>query len=483
MGGHRTLRKSKITYINIFLACLVIVLYLAIEFPRGLIAWGLGLLLVISVQHITFNHALKHSDQKTIAVLVYLVLSIIGICFVVISRMNYNSDFGYGFDDSFYFNTIQQIAEHGEFELWKPFESILAIYYRLISIIIKEPVLLDLLPFNWLLGAITVILAWKLTAAVSGAYCSIGALLACTLGNSFFLDTASHLYRDTFMLVFYLSSLLFLMQNRLICSLIMIIVTSLTRIANGLIVLYGFFLIAIVKIKPFRNSSWVIALITIMSLYAAFSLDNIIKIGGFLRTYSHGMEGGIEASIIETSKSRIELMVGNPNEDSKTNPDIGEGLTAQIYQMGSIGYLIAPFVNMFAPFVYYPPSGSMRVRIDGWGPAFYVNGFFLFNMLCWITAALWIYIGPRIILGLRNAVRGDPLDNAVVILFFITVFAISFVSLQGRHRLAFFVFYPLFMSYASNKKQKLKGDKQLIMILTYLFFVAIGFANAIKYLV
>jgi len=85
---------------------------------------------------------------------------------------------------------------------------------RLIAPIVDQPSLIHVLPVSWALAGLAAALSYGLSETISGVKLPIASAAASLLGNSVFIDSTVHLYRDGLMLVFFMLSLLASIKRR-----------------------------------------------------------------------------------------------------------------------------------------------------------------------------------------------------------------------------------------------------------------------------
>ena len=407
----------------------------------------------------------KEIDLIRVAIIAYMILSLIGLLVIVNYISLYGLTFGPYSDDSFYLEQIKNISS-GYLPEKAPtlYEYFMAIWYSLIGIFYTDITNVHLLPINWAIGSIVVALAIKLAMHYSESTFPLSLTIIALLGNSVFTDSIVNLYRDGFILMMYLLALINVINRNTMKGVIFSFAAGLARMANGLIALIGVLLYKIYNLTRKYNAGRLQALIVLIVLFA-------IIIGGTITPFSSTLEKRSYGHVT-TNRGFIDI-VSERSEIFMTVDAYEQISTVQkIFALGPIGYPLIPIINLLAPIRFIDLFQSIEVHIEGYS-VFYVYGVYPRSIWLWITVLAWIVIGPDLLHGIIRSTNGTPLQKTLFYLFIIILLGVSFVSFQPRHRLAYIILFPAFISiskaYPKNYKIITNTIRASIVILIIIF--------------
>jgi hypothetical protein len=121
----------------------------------------------------------------------------------------------------------------------------------------------------------------------------------------------------------------------------------------------------------------------------------------------------------------------------------GSTLSATLTGTDPASLLIRPIVYAFFPIRLWPLNMDFRSGATEAKMEFSHGGLYLYHVIMWVTVVSWIFIIPLIIIGLFAAMRGAATANVFFVFFILCVLAVSFISLQMRHGMAFVVITPV----------------------------------------
>jgi hypothetical protein len=85
--------------------------------------------------------------------------------------------------------------------------------------------------------------------------------------------------------------------------------------------------------------------------------------------------------------------------------------------------------------------------------------------------------GPYLVTGAYLAVRDKTFSRPLLLLFAVTVLAVTFVSFQPRHRAGFLVLYPIFVCFAYKNKT---AGSAVLTLSRWGFVLVIVFLNILS---
>jgi hypothetical protein len=404
--------------------------------------WLLSLALTIFVARLARSTLTPFRDASVLGVLSFDVLSTIGLYFIATYQSMYGLSFGPYADDSLYFNQILgNIAPTFQSRLY---DAVLSGFYALISPFVGAPDVTHLLPVNWAFGAIAVLLSRILSDDVSGVRLPMRLLFAAVIGNCYFSDTVTHLYRDGLMLVFFLGALIASTRRHYFRAAILACLCGMVRPADGALALFYAILctasIAAPGARRRRHAAICVSLVLLGSLFWADQQWNIAR---RMRTVTE-VDPWVKDTITETARDRFQTMVVDPPE---AGPSAGPSVTGMLAK-SRLAMLALPVVTVFSPFRLGGVSETQAVIVDAGGTTmrFPVRGIQPEMVLHWLTVLLWLVVAPFIVLSVLKGFRGGAKQRAIVVFFLVTVASITFVSFQARHRTAFIVLFPTLMA-------------------------------------
>lgn len=462
--------RKVIKRIKILSLCLAIIAAIAYVYSGNsvhLMSWGLVTLGLLLFPQLFKNNEMFSSPIYAIVIFSYMLFSLVGI----LSICSYFQTYGFAFapydDDSYYFMNIESIVGGQLPNSFTLYEVFMAFVYFLLSFFKESITVQDLLPFNWALGAIAVGLASLLAYRVSDKLSVLAS--ASLLINYNFVDAVVHLYRDGLVLVFTLLCILFALRKRYVISIIFALLTGLNRGGNGLLcIIYVMFFI-LCHVGGFNKLNIKAIMVCILVVTGFLATDNFFKMGGLGRSFMKN--SSIEKqSIFSRAKSRTNHFLGRDHD--------GYNSIKLLYSLGPLGKVVIPFASLFNPVRWKGFRVVTKVRIRGYYIGFRsvfrpVMGFML------VTIISWVIIGPRLVQGLYFGIKNSDDVFILSLLFVITLFAISLVSFQARHRTAFEIFFPCFIALAVCKT---RSERSRRIWLSLFFVVLIIIVNVLPYL-
>jgi hypothetical protein len=435
--------------------------------------WLVSLTLTMLAARLAHTRHTPLRDASVLCVLSFDVLSIIGLYFIATYRSIYGLSFGPYADDSLYFNEIVgNLPSTFQSALY---DAILRGFYALVSPFVRAPDVTHLLPVNWAFGAIAVLLSRVLSDEVSGVRLPMPLLFAAVIGNWSFSDTVTHLYRDGLMLVFFLAALIASNRRQYVRAAILAGLCGMVRPAHGALALFFAIFCAASTGPAARRRTHVAVCVSLVLLGCLFWADREWNLGRRLRTVT-AVDSSGKDTIIETAKDRFQTMMVGPQEAEPTG--------IQLLARSKLGLLALPIFTVFTPVRLSPLVAETRAEITSAGgtrTTFSVRAFQPGIVLEWLTVFLWLLVAPLIVLGVWEGFRGGDKQRAVVVLFLVTVAAVSFISFQARHKTAFIVLFPTLMA-SVYRRTDLRRSRSAVAQVVFTGIMLINVMSALMYI-
>lgn len=412
--------------------------YMLLGMPGGLIAWGVGLALLICSGRLP--RKLLHNPARfvEIVVMAYLLISLIGLIEVGDNLRNFGTAFGRHADDSRFYERTMALLQRGEWqERTGLYEAVLGLWGVIpVGVFVVPMGALDFLPLNWGLAAFVVGWIWVFCQVTLGVSLPWWILMGGILGNYRFTDSVIHLYREPLLLVFLLLAMIAIAHRRYLRSLALALPVLLIRGANFL--LCGVYFGLTVIRRRTRSRMMFYAVCALLAIPCLFLTQ---RAGTILLKYSSGFtqEGGSVGmetwSFSENTTFRSEMIAKQVTDGSTT--------AAALSGSGPLATLVRPIPYLFFPVRFWPvhmadDSHSIFARTE----AFHMGTYWI-NVYVWVTVCCWLPVIPLMAIGLFRAMIGSPRENILFVYYILALVLVSFVSCQMRHGLSFIVINPL----------------------------------------
>jgi hypothetical protein len=453
------------------LACMLLgflVFMVEVTGAQILVPWGFSLIVML-----VFCKLLKWWIKSPVriyrfALLSFFSLSMIGLLLVANYQLLYGMDFGPHGDDSKYYSYISNLANNIPTHPLTLYEHFMSHWYRLLTLVIGQLRSIDLLPLNWAFGAIVAVLAFELAYQVSGRRCPPFLVFLAIIGNCIFSNSVVNLYRDGLMLIFYLVAFVAAFKKDYLIAIVAVSLCAMIRTANAGIVLFAVVCIFLSRDRCIQRTPVLIIPLCMLLAISVLIIDRYLYLGTYLRTLASGNLQERKTTIIEQAVTRA------PRYMERSDLASGDA-TVAAYRMGPARYVLMPVLTLFSPFKFNPLVTKIDVHIRGVG-VFYVQGMSFEEVFKWITIMLWIVLGPLMVIGICRAAIGPVSQKLMLMIFLLALIGISLVSFQGRHRCAFIVFYPTFLSIAWQNHMS-RQCKLCAVILGLIFILGILVRN------
>ncbi len=396
----------------------------------GLFVGDISLIFIFSFFYIFLVYLNKRFFNDLDLKLIFTFYSIIGVIITVFHQSRSNKyGFGPNFDDSFY------VGQSLDFLYNRNIYSYDTIYEIIISplVFFGEDVL-NILPINILMACINLGLIYKISKKINPQFKAF--YLGFLVLNYFFIEAGVFIYRDHFAIFFLLLSILFFYENKNIKGFCFFAATVLIRPTTAVIALM-FFVLKNIKFLNGKNRWIGIAMLTCIVV----GIYNYVPLGFLTRSGFSGEVSGF--SLAEISQYRVGGVT-----DAETD------ITSKFLAMGMIGAPIVFLINIFSP---------MRFRelfVDRdftfWINHTYVSTYSMDVVNYQSILSFFSIIGVCFFFipffgGLYNFFKKNKKNTYILMVFFISIFLVSYVSFQPRHKLHFLIFVPLICSYCNFK--------------------------------
>jgi hypothetical protein len=252
------------------------------------------------------------------------------------------------------------------------------------------------------------------------------------------MDTVIHLYRDTFLFVFFLAGLIAFLRGRRLWGVLFALPVATLRGASFLLLVLFMGLCFLRQ----RVGSW-FRFYAVSVVIAGLSLFLVPACGNRLLSYASGFgsRGGLGLatwSFEQNMEFRTQTIASQVADGSTMEASLSRG--------GVTSYLSRPVVYLFFPLRFWPLHLEAESMSAFAQCSVAANGLFLFHIMSWITIVCWIIVLPLLGMGLLAAARGTATANIFAVYFVTCLLAVAFVSLQMRHGLAFVVITPVLVA-------------------------------------
>lgn len=471
--SHTQLNQDKANSQHYFLLTAVIALiYIIYVLTNNLFSFPYWIIALITVYYV--SKKIKNWLDSSLSIIgltifSYLLLSIIGLITVTVNNYNYGSNFSPYLDDQLYFDNITRIVEDHINRPATLYEYFMSVWYFIFSRFSNSIDILDLLPINWAIGALVISLSYQLVFDVTQRTCPFWLFIAATIGNVMISNTVVNLYRDGLVLFLSLISILITIRKKYIIAFLILVVCGFVRAGNSFIGLSFIALSILTKIEFFHKRRVAIFMVLLILLFSILALDKIVYLGKYGRSFLGSNE---QRTLSETIKNRS-TWLSDPTPEAESN------LTVKLFNMGIIGWPLMPFASLFAPIRIQPLFIESKAVVFNHSSVSY-SGINWQSITSGITILLWVLVGPHILKGLFYASRGTAIERNIFAYFILALLAVTFVSFVDRHRAAFIIIYPVFITisyYYSLEYNSLKNTR----IIRFIFLILVIFFNIFFY--
>ena len=366
----------------------------------------------------------------------FIVITCIGILNVVDVYNHTGGFYGFGGDDRFFFNNIVHLLKYAEIPKNNIglYEYILAFPARIISFALSRDLnILDLLPFNWFLGAIIPVLINSVSKLLFNAEIKFEIILLSLLLNAKYYDAMIHLYRDVLLYSFLLLGIISHIKRKYIKFSIYTLLTGVLRGAHSLFLVLFLSLIRVYKSAKSVGKATIMTVLfaSSMMFFVQFTLITLPYIGQYY-------ESTIYKSSSLSNYSLPQLVEFRRTIFSKREGHQGY-LRKLSYKSGPVSSFVGAALMAFYPITfhfYYFEMGSSNYFPD-------FHGFSFIEIMKWLSIIAWIWVIPLLFLGFFYCYKRKGNGLALIVFYIISLFSITMISMQSRHGLVFVIFHPI----------------------------------------
>jgi len=445
----------------------------------AIVSWLIMLLLIRIVIKLAGRGFVGFEDQSQIIYVSYFALTLLGLIICNDNVNNFGVPFSRGHDDSEFFYIITEIISGRPVEIESAiFVYPLAMYGWILELLMPfhSLELYDLLPLIWAAGSIVVGLSNYLGYTVYGKEMPRKLAFTVLVGNYIFISTTTVLYRDIYIVLFSLIALILYYRRQVGKSFIAIIITTIYRGANGLLLFFFLILSSLSNKIKYRLLFRIIVLL--IFLIFIFSIESINNRGALVKALSSTTDNF--SGYYSTFSGMKYSEIVESRYERKFNQTRGRMATEAYKAGGPIGFSIRIIHSLFYPITYYSPYMDEEFS-SVYGNVSYVRkGFFVFNIVKWVTVSCWMFIIPFLLIGWFRSLTHSEKTKGFLILYFISLIGVTITSGNPRHTLSFIIFNPLFVNIGYNSMKSRHRLKNYYMVLVIFVSTSIIAYNAFK---
>ena len=395
----------------------------------------------------------------------FIIITSLGILNVLDNFNNKGVFFGFGGDDRGFFNNINFLLNHKEVLKSKTgtYELILYVPAKIISLLLNRNInLMDLLPFNWFIGATIPVLLNSISKLLFKTDLKIQIILLSLLLNNKFYDTINHLYRDSLLYVSILGGIIaFIKKKYLKVSLFGLLAFSLRGAHGLLLVLFLSLMKTFNSAKYIRNSIILIILFSIgFALYQSLNINIYAYMSELyeVETMTEVYQNTTLDEIVTSRESMFKVRSGH------------QGFFRQLtYSKNLSGIVVGMVLQTF-----YPITFHLYYLENKYDPSRDIQGFSFIEEIKWFSIIAWIWVVPLLILGFQKLYKMKGIGFTLLVHYFISMIIVTIVSMQSRHGLIFVIFHPLICQLGYNllnesEKYKFRFKNYQLLVVIFLF--------------
>ena len=446
---HPTLRASAIVQIQLIGRSIVIfgsaIVFGMIGVLSGnfgsSVAW-LGLLAVLSLLY----H--RSPREHAIAQVSFVFISLVGMIIIRDNLANFQTPFSGGHDDSeFFYAIIARLEGNPSFFEVSAFQYFNLAYGYVVSILtFRDPAdlaLYDILPLGWAAVAVCAVHLDRIIHHVTGRTAPLWVVLVPILANHNFVGNVSRFYRDVYVVLFIVLIVDLALSRRHLLALGATAGLALLRGGNALIMLL--FLATAYRINEGRlfhvkrHYALILGTLAVVYFGGLRERGNVIyamtsrvaNAGAYINTFrGENYEEIIQRRILNKARNSGNLQRWRIIE--------GGGL------MGA-GYKAA--YSVFFPITFYGPYMAQgEFHAPDASSTYTARGFFLYNVVKWLYVVAWVLVVPYLVIGVYAGLSQNKHLVNIICIYLLTVLALSQISFQIRHTVAFVVLHPILVA-------------------------------------
>ena len=430
------------------------------------LAW-LGLLAGLSL---VFR---RDPREVRIVQLAFVLTSLVGLIIVFDNLGNFHTPFSQGHDDSEYFyNILARLKGDSYYFESYAFQYLHVGYGYIVSVLtFRAPgglTLFDVLPLNWAVVSVCAVYLDRIIHRVTGSIPPLWVLLVPILGNNNFMGNVSRFYRDTYVVLFIALIVDLTLRRRYAFAFGATAGLALFRGGNALLA-FLFLAVAflinegrLARVK--RNYALILGILAIAYFGGLRERGNVIyalstRVAGDAAKYIRAFEGENYEVIIQR---RILNKARNSGNEQRQRIVEGGGLAGAAYKAG---------YSLFFPITFHGPYMAQETSAMDAGSTYTARGFFLYNIVKWVFVAAWVLVVPYLLMGVYVGLSQNKQVVNIVCFYLLTVIAVSQISFQIRHTVAFVVLHPILVAIGYNAAREGQGTGRRSLVIATVFVI------------
>ena len=418
----------------------------------------------------------KNPREVRIVQLAFTLTSLAGLIIIFDNVGNFGTPFSRGHDDSEYFYNILARLEGNSYDFESyGFQYLNVAYGYIVSLLtFRAPsslTLFDVLPLNWAAVGICAVYVDRIVARVIDRQAPLWVVLVPILGNHNFMGSVSRFYRDTYVVLFVAVIVELTLRRRYGYALGATACLGLIRGGNGILAVV--FLAVAFMINEGRlshvkrNYALVLGVLAVAYFGGLRERGNVLyavtsRVAGDGAKYIRAFEGEDYDVIIR--RRLVNKARRSGNEQRERFVEDG-GIPGAAYKAG---------YSLFFPITFYGPNMAQESNALDADSTYAVRGFFLYNVVKWVYVLAWILVVPNLVIGVYVGLSQNKQIVNLICFYLLTVVAVSQISFQVRHTVAFVVLHPILVAIGYNSARERPGiSRRTLAIVTV--FVIVGY--------
>lgn len=371
-------------FINILGFSLILIFFISLQEFVALIFWLTFLFLGSYIDKRTF----KDTPSNGKFILWYVIISILGLLICLDNYNNFGDFFGYAHDDKKFFTQYYYLFEN---ILDK---STISSFIYLTSFLIypiyliKEISLLDIIPLNWAIIALTMVYLDKFCFLIIKKNIPLWIMIIGFCLRFVIVDTVPRFYRDNLLLLCLVIISILIYHKKYYKTIIPLVVVGSLRMAN---LAYPLLLFCLTKLKNVKKNTLIGLTICILFTITFFNNEIIsfgVKYGSDISRTNIYISSFENYSVNELAEIRFGSLNKNNQNQIVNLAYSNNGLTSLIFKIAT---------NYLFPLTLESPNGYENHYEKG--P---IHGFYFFKLIKDLCIICMIFTTGFLLLGIRE---------------------------------------------------------------------------------